>query len=30
MLLELPFELQLIILGYVRAENHLDLCPLAQ
>ncbi|KAI8884866.1 hypothetical protein K501DRAFT_312405 [Backusella circina FSU 941] len=30
MLLDLPFELQLIILGYVKAENHLDLCPLAQ
>jgi hypothetical protein len=29
-LLQLPFELQLLILEHIKQDNHLDLAPLAQ
>lgn len=29
-LLQLPFELQLLIMNHIKKDNHLDLAPLAQ
>lgn len=30
LLLQLPFELQLLILNHIKKESHLELAPLAQ